>query len=58
MMGWLAERGVEYVEQPLKQGEEEALVGLFKDRALPIFVDESCRDVLGRPRPSPTVSMA
>lgn len=43
MMGWLAARGVEYIEQPLVRGEEAALVDLFKDRALPIFVDESCR---------------
>jgi len=43
MMGWLAERGVEYIEQPLKQGREDQLPDLYKDRALPIFVDESCR---------------
>lgn len=43
MMGWLAERGVEYVEQPLVHGAEEQLIDLFRDRALPIFVDESCR---------------
>lgn len=42
MMGWLAERGVEYIEQPLERGQEDALIDLFKDRALPIFVDESC----------------
>ncbi|ARE41162.1 Muconate cycloisomerase [Rhodovulum sp. P5] len=43
MMAWLAERGVEYVEQPLVKGTEDQLADLFKDRALPIFVDESCR---------------
>ena len=43
MMGWLAERGVEYIEQPLVEGAEDQLPELFKDRALPIFVDESCR---------------
>lgn len=43
MMTWLAERAAEYVEQPLKEGEEAALRELFRDRALPIFVDESCR---------------
>lgn len=43
MMQWLADRGVEYIEQPLKRGEEEDLIHLFKDRPLPIFVDESCR---------------
>lgn len=42
MMRWLAERGVEYVEQPLVKGAEDQLPDLFKDRALPIYVDESC----------------
>ena len=36
--------GVEYVEQPLAKGEEEDLKFLFKNRPLPIFVDESCRN--------------
>jgi len=43
MMGWLAERGAEYIEQPLVRGAEDELPELFRDRALPIFVDESCR---------------
>lgn len=43
MMDWLAARGVEYVEQPLVQGAEDQLPELFQSRALPIFVDESCR---------------
>lgn len=43
MLPWLAERGVGYVEQPLVKGEEAALPELFRDRALPIFVDESVR---------------
>ncbi len=42
MMRWLADRGVEYIEQPLAQGDEGYLPELFKSRALPIFVDESC----------------
>ena len=42
MMKWLAGLGVEYIEQPLKKGQEDLLPSLFKDRALPIFVDESC----------------
>jgi muconate cycloisomerase len=42
MMKWLADRGIEYVEQPLKAGAEDDLLDLFKNRALPIFVDESC----------------
>ncbi len=44
MMKWLADLGVEYIEQPLKLGQENLLPSLFKDRALPIFVDESCRN--------------
>jgi len=43
MMAWLAERGAEYVEQPLAEGAEDHLPRLFPDRPLPIFVDESCR---------------
>ncbi|NOX98881.1 MAG: dipeptide epimerase [Verrucomicrobia bacterium] len=43
MMKWLADRGVEYVEQPLKEGEEKHLPRLFENRPLPIYVDESCR---------------
>lgn len=43
MMDWLAERGTDYVEQPLREGQEEDLPALFRTRRLPIFVDESCR---------------
>jgi L-alanine-DL-glutamate epimerase-like enolase superfamily enzyme len=43
MMKWLAERGVDYVEQPLVEGAEADLPHVFKNRPLPIFVDESCR---------------
>jgi L-alanine-DL-glutamate epimerase-like enolase superfamily enzyme len=43
MMNWLAGHGVKYIEQPLKKGAEDQLPDLFKDRAMPIFVDESCR---------------
>jgi L-Ala-D/L-Glu epimerase len=41
MLKWLAERGVEFVEQPLPRGQEADLPALYKGRALPIFVDES-----------------
>ena len=41
MMKWLAEQGVDYVEQPLVKGAEDQLPELFKDRPLPIYVDES-----------------
>ena len=43
MMQWLAERNCDYVEQPLKEGQEADLVHLYKNRPLPLFVDESCR---------------
>lgn len=43
MLPWLAERGVDYVEQPLPEGAESDLPRLFEGRPLPIFVDESCR---------------
>lgn len=43
MMKWLAERNCGYVEQPLKEGQEHDLPELYKNRPLPIFVDESCR---------------
>jgi L-alanine-DL-glutamate epimerase-like enolase superfamily enzyme len=43
MMGWLAARGAEYVEQPLVRGAEDQLPELYRNRRLPIYVDESCR---------------
>ncbi|MDE3740469.1 dipeptide epimerase [Maribacter polysaccharolyticus] len=42
MMKWLADLGTDYVEQPLVHGQEEDLPFIFKNRPLPIFVDESC----------------
>jgi L-Ala-D/L-Glu epimerase len=42
MSNWLAERGVSYIEQPLRRGNEEDFLTLHKASALPIFVDESC----------------
>jgi len=41
MMKWLADLGVDYIEQPLAQGAEKDLPLIFKNRPLPIFVDES-----------------
>lgn len=43
MLGWLAERGADYVEQPLVEGAEDGLPELFAYRSVPIYVDESCR---------------
>ena len=43
MMKWLADRGVEYIEQPLHQGNESELKYLYPNRPLPIYIDESLR---------------
>ena len=43
MCSWLADRGVDYVEQPLAEGQEDGLPDVFVNRPLPIFVDESIR---------------
>lgn len=43
MNAWLAEHGVDYVEQPLAEGQEDGLPHVFKVRPLPIYVDESIR---------------
>ncbi len=43
MARWLADRGVELLEQPLPQGSEGDLVDLFRDAPLPIIADESIR---------------
>lgn len=50
MMRWLADRGVDYVEQPLVEGAEEDLPAIFHNRPLPIFADESCRFSQSVPR--------
>jgi L-alanine-DL-glutamate epimerase-like enolase superfamily enzyme len=42
MCQWLADQGVDYVEQPLLPDQDDALPELFKNRPLPIFIDESC----------------
>lgn len=43
MTRWLADRGVEYVEQPLPEGHEAELPHIFHNRPLPIFLDETIR---------------
>ncbi len=40
---WLADRGVELVEQPLPQGHEHELPALHRGSSLPIVADESVR---------------
>ena len=44
MIPWLAEQGVELVEQPLAQGDEDGLPSLYSASPVPIFGDESIRD--------------
>lgn len=42
MSAWLAERQIEYLEQPLPRGREVDLPRVRKASALPVIVDESC----------------
>lgn len=42
MSRWLAQQGVEYIEQPLPVIEDSKLALLSRSSPLPIFVDESC----------------
>ncbi|MBE9032918.1 dipeptide epimerase [filamentous cyanobacterium LEGE 11480] len=42
MSYWLAEQGIDYIEQPLAKGNEDDLQKLYAVSPLPIFVDESC----------------
>ena len=49
MSHWLANLGVEYIEQPLAVAEDDKLASLSSNSPLPIFVDESCftsKDIL------------
>jgi L-Ala-D/L-Glu epimerase len=42
MSAWLAERGIDYLEQPLARGREAELPTVRAASRLPVFVDESC----------------
>ena len=42
MSHWLADWGVEYIEQPLSVAEDSKLSALAENSPLPIFIDESC----------------
>jgi L-Ala-D/L-Glu epimerase len=44
MADWLAERDVDYIEQPLVEGDEANLSALKARSPLPIFIDESCKN--------------
>jgi muconate cycloisomerase len=49
MVPWLAERRVEYVEQPLACGDEESLAAL-RPAPVPIFLDESIHSATDVPK--------
>ena len=55
MAGWLADRGIVYLEQPLPVGHEAQLADLKARSPLPIFVDESCFDGRDIPRLAPHI---
>ncbi|MBL9167339.1 MAG: dipeptide epimerase [Verrucomicrobiales bacterium] len=42
MSRWLADRGVDHLEQPLARGREKEMVEVCGKSALPILLDESC----------------
>lgn len=44
MADWLAERNVDYIEQPLVEGDEANLAALKAASPLPIYIDESCKN--------------
>lgn len=44
MAAWLAERGVDHLEQPLARGAEAELSRVHAASPVPILVDESCRN--------------
>lgn len=49
-LAWLADQGVELVEQPLPEGELEAMRELRRRSPLPIFADESVHNAADIPR--------
>lgn len=49
-LAWLQEMGVELVEQPLPEGELEAMQELRELSPLPLFADESCHRAADIPR--------
>jgi muconate cycloisomerase len=55
MLQWLADRDVDYVEQPLAKGAEDQLPELFNNRPIPIFVDESVEFAADVPKLAHTV---
>lgn len=50
MIRWLADRGCDYVEQPLAEGQEAELPRLFEGRPIPIYCDESARHARDIPK--------
>ena len=55
MATWLADRGVDHLEQPLRRGDEKNLATLRRLGALPVLVDESCVESRDIPALGPLV---
>lgn len=53
MVRWLAERGCEYVEQPVHHEDEDGIRSVFSQRKLPIFLDENIHTSPDVPRWAP-----
>lgn len=43
MTQWLAQQGVDYVEQPLVEGSEDGLAEVSRHSPLPVYIDESIK---------------
>ncbi len=56
MSQWLAQQGVEYIEQPLPVKLDHQLAALSQASPLPIFVDESCFTSADIPRLADSVA--
>lgn len=56
MSNWLADWGVEYIEQPLAVSQDDRLATLSQNSPLPIFVDESCFTSQDIPRLAPSIA--
>ena len=56
MVHWLANRDIEYIEQPLAVADDSLLKDLSQQSPLPIFVDESCFNSADIPRLADSVA--
>jgi len=58
MSAWLADRGVEFVEQPVPADDPEGLRYVHERSALPVAADESCRVLADVPAVADRVDIA